>query len=1399
MKYLVQWMILTNYQIIHGVLEWIVFKKVTGYGQNVTLFCNVSNCCPKLAGWDRWTPSQRTLYIDVKTGRPNKKYDGKVLKGGYTLVIQNLTKEDLNVSYSCLYGVTLGERKFYKKKMFLWVSTVLSADENEDMPLISTDPSPPQGLKAEVEMIGIRLTWDPPSCQVSKYQIERITDGHKDLMDSSAEETSHLISDVFPSQMYYFAIKLCYPLPPHDLKATAGVNGIYLTWNPPLYPTFLHMYPKPLPPNHLKAASDFEGIHITWSIPEYPVIDKIHHFILEVNREIINVAPDKTCWIISNVYPSTNYTIRMATSARSGMENKSDCNRSSRFQTESEYTEKLKCKSDICEETKVKEEKKNFLRLEKLFQMTNSAVIKKIEDKISDTNLEITHLDTAEHFLSSLSKDQKESIYCTTDNYVTKSSIDYDLVLLLRFWLSSNEQEVPTMQFDKMPDIDDKSIQADLSRIFLTRKRYHPLKLISATDLKYVYMAVVRLWDNKLREQYSQVFRQKLIANDEKNGNQNTLKPFLQDKETHSNEPYRCACQGMDINVLNNREMSALKYACISGHTNIVSTLLDNNADFSTVYQDGKTPLVIAFEENHDHIITLLRNKGFDIESTNKLGQTALAMACTNGDKDTGWVPLSRACKRGSEEIVKVLLLKETIDLNIEDNDGWTPLKKASLNGHSEIVDILLNTHKLEIDKADNDGWTPLMSSCQKGHVTVSELLLCNNADVNHRSNDGVTPLMTATQNDHIPVINLLLENNADVDLDNNDGWTPLRVACNANTEKAGYTPLKIACRNGYYKISSLLIEAGADVNRKDNDGWTPVQTACKTGHLKICKLLLSHKADINIENFSRCTPLHIASRNGQTDIVEWLLKNNAKIDQLNDAGWTALMSACQFGYKNITNLLLKNGSCVNHQSVKKLTPLIAACQNNSNEVMDVLIKNEANVNVCNVDGWTPLHFTCMRGHIKASEILIQNGADILINAKADVNVVDKDGWTPLKTACRVGDEDTVEVLLNNNADINKEDKEGWTPLKSASVHEHYKIVKRLLLKNADMNKVDHEGWTSLMSACKVGNFKVINILLEYGADVNCYSESTGDTPLTIACTYSDGGEIIKLLLEKGADWKKPNNIGQTALILACMHGKTQNVSKLLDYRVDTDVTDKNCVSPLKAACHGLYREIVELLIKAGANIDIADLNGYTPLISACETQNLQLVELLIHNKADVDKSTPGGWNPYLIAIKTHNDEIANFLIKKGADKSKASLLKARAKKVVDDNRKIVLDSFRSYLNKADSNGYTPLTAAASQGHVQLIELLITNGADVDIFDERGKSPIMYACESGDLRTVKVTGSPLILAKQANAFDIVDYFIENEIELKHEDLLSISNTESVTMACKYGFKALLESIIDEKN
>lgn len=70
--------------------------------------------------------------------------------------------------------------------------------------------------------------------------------------------------------------------------------------------------------------------------------------------------------------------------------------------------------------------------------------------------------------------------------------MDYDLVLLLRFWLSSNDQEVPTIQFEKIPSIDDTSIKADLSRIYLSKKRYQndPLKTISSKEFEEEWKCV---------------------------------------------------------------------------------------------------------------------------------------------------------------------------------------------------------------------------------------------------------------------------------------------------------------------------------------------------------------------------------------------------------------------------------------------------------------------------------------------------------------------------------------------------------------------------------------------------------------------------------------------------------------------------------------------------------------------------------------------------------------------------------------------------------------------------------------------------------------------------------------------------------------------------------------------
>lgn len=94
-------------------------EKVTKYGEDLSLACQVENCCTKSAGWGKWTPKNEliTILIDVKDLNVDNisKYDGAIVKTGFSLVIRNLTKDDLNLTYSCTYGFLVSKKKMLLK------------------------------------------------------------------------------------------------------------------------------------------------------------------------------------------------------------------------------------------------------------------------------------------------------------------------------------------------------------------------------------------------------------------------------------------------------------------------------------------------------------------------------------------------------------------------------------------------------------------------------------------------------------------------------------------------------------------------------------------------------------------------------------------------------------------------------------------------------------------------------------------------------------------------------------------------------------------------------------------------------------------------------------------------------------------------------------------------------------------------------------------------------------------------------------------------------------------------------------------------------------------------------------------------------------------------------------
>lgn len=143
-----------------------------------------------------------------------------------------------------------------------------------------------------------------------------------------------------------------------------------------------------------------------------------------------------------------------------------------------------------------------------------------------------------------------------------------------------------------------------------------------------------------------------------------------------------------------------------------------------------------------------------------------------------------------------------------------------------------------------------------------------------------------------------------------------------------------------------------------------------------------------------------------------------------------------------------------------------------------------------------------------------------------------------------------------------------------------------------DINGADSEGWTALMLACKKGHIAAVRLLLKNGARTNVYDKLKGLSPLMLA---SDSGhvEIVKLLTQPlyNTPLNATDKWGRTAFMLACEGGKINVIKELLKLDVNVNETDNYNTTPLIWAVMGARDEVVELLLRKGADVSIKSDN----------------------------------------------------------------------------------------------------------------------------------------------------------------------------------------------------------------
>ncbi|UYV68583.1 hypothetical protein LAZ67_6000132 [Cordylochernes scorpioides] len=298
-----------------------------------------------------------------------------------------------------------------------------------------------------------------------------------------------------------------------------------------------------------------------------------------------------------------------------------------------------------------------------------------------------------------------------------------------------------------------------------------------------------------------------------------------------------------------------------------------------------------------------------------------------------------------------------------------------------------------------------------------------------------------------------------------------------------------------------------------------------------------------------------------------------------------------------------------------------------------------------------------------------------------------------LVDAVRRGDVNAVQKFVNDGADVNQRDQKTQASLLTLAVSaEHTEVVRLLLNSRATVDIGDKIGRSPLSSASERGNTEIVEIVVNAGALVN-KSDFFRLTPLLNA---SAGGhaDVARILINASVNVNAQNADGLTALSYASMYGHIDMVNTLLRAEAFLNTQDKDGRTPLMLAALGGSLETAQALIEAGASINVHDSNGRTPLCHASEDGHVKLVNLLIQNGAsinirDVNGQSPlslaAGKTPLMLAVERNHAQVAKLLVDHGAN-----------------------------IDTRDRLGKTALSMAAVRGNLDILEILIQAGADIN-------------------------------------------------------------------------------------
>ena len=658
---------------------------------------------------------------------------------------------------------------------------------------------------------------------------------------------------------------------------------------------------------------------------------------------------------------------------------------------------------------------------------------------------------------------------------------------------------------------------------------------------------------------------------------------------------------------------------------------------------------------------------------------------------------------------------------------SFTPLYTAACIGLEAVVTSLINQN-VDLNAPSGLFGSPLNAAAYYGNISIVLHLLRAGASPSRASGQYKYALACAAHTCQEEIVRILLEHGASVDAVHfNDG----RSNC-----------LFIAARNGDAVIVRLLLDHGArDYWRMKQKPGSALHAAVMGGHIDVVRALLSasnaNKArttrgsdmsfrasqdaaawlgrtdilrELTYHGIYEDGILNFAARAGDEEKVEQILHQHGPIISTSEVNnfQQALRIASREGQVEIVRKLLTYGTDPNMKSnyrTEYSTALLGAVRGGHGDIVDLLVFHGADVNQK-----LPLSTAAGEGDIEMMQILIALGADVQVQGN--------DAWVP---AAYRGQFHAFQYLLNHGA----------------TLPQSLEVQKKLLWK----------------AACG-GSTHIIRLLFDHGIQhgFRTRSEQSDDTEdphcheenhcATGTCTHSEtplpvAEESLDEWDSDSGSWEQPHPLWG-----ALMNGHASAFATLLDRGLDFDVFVAQGESVLAQAIRNRHETIVAQLLVRGADVNLQQSQDRgTPLLHAIQHEAVGLTKVLLQRGAKPMQRGTILQNqrkfPLLLACEHGNLEIVELLMRAGAnvndqDAEGFSPLHAAAGEGKDEVLRTLIEKHQADIHSLRLlNGSLPIHTAASRGNSACIEVLLGAGVAIDATNDDDRTPLHWASDHG--------------------------------------------------------------------